>query len=139
MRTRQQVARSLVLLARRPGACPDAVLLMRAYTRWRCHMRCCRCMHQRAPLRRAHRHVVACDDVVDVRRDARVRADAVLLHEPDQLSLAQVVRRLLVMGANDINCEVVGEMSQRGAGAASTQQQMAAGEGAATPHGGCHA
>ena len=39
------------------------------------------------------RHAPALGDVVDVRRDRRVRADAVLLHQRDQLGLAQVRRR----------------------------------------------
>lgn len=39
--------------------------------------------HEPAPA--AHRHVVTLADVVDVHRDGRVRADAVLLHQRDHL------------------------------------------------------
>jgi hypothetical protein len=41
----------------------------------------------------AHLHIVALADVVDVRGDGGVGADPVLLHEPDQLRLRQVIRR----------------------------------------------
>ncbi len=42
---------------------------------------------------RTHRHVVPLAYVVDVHGDGGVRADAVLLHQPDQLRLSQVVGR----------------------------------------------
>jgi len=44
-----------------------------------------------------HGDVVAFTDVVDVDRDARVRTDAVLLHQRDKLGLRQVVRRACLL------------------------------------------
>lgn len=46
------------------------------------------------PPQKAHLHVVALTDVVDVCGYAGVSADAVLLHQTNQLSLTQVVGRL---------------------------------------------
>ena len=42
---------------------------------------------------RTHLHVLSLLDVVDVRRDGRVRADAVSFHQPDELRLGEVRRR----------------------------------------------
>ena len=46
----------------------------------------------RSRLKAALRDVVAVADVLDVRRHRRVRADAVLLHEAEQVCLGEVPR-----------------------------------------------